>query len=342
MGVMRSRARPGAYRSVRALAWWSLVLSRTTAVFFFSSVSRARRPVHEGGSARRSGLPGSGRFSSSWSSGSAPRRTTGSPSCGPRTALPSPLAACAGSRPRAPRGPRRRRQASQPSWSRSLTWSRISAIRLAMAFSSRRPTNGSGSLRLMLGRCMSSRSGGLGPVLDSEPDRTRRPQGAGASQKPAPAPASEGGLLRISSSSSLLRPLEPRRAPAHGVTGHHEGPAWPAATATATRVPSPQSARPSPRQYPGRRRGQRTQSPPPSILTSLQVSERFFHLMRMSCSSSVMSIRMKQSCTRCSADTNQKSRSSRPRIPFYSSHIYAHVGRRRIRTTNASIFSSKQ
>ena len=165
---------------------------------------------------------------------------------------------------------------------------------------------------------------------------------AGTSQKPALTPASDGGLLRISSSSSLLRPLEPRRAPAHGVTGHHEGPAWPAATATATRVPSPQSARPSPRQYPGRRRGQRTQSPPPSILTSLQVSERFFHLMRMSRSSSVMSIRMKQSCTRCSANTNQESRSSRPRIPFYSSHIYAHVGRRRIRTTNASIFSSKQ
>ena len=36
-------------------------------------------------------------------------------------------------------------QASQPSWSRSATWSRISAIRLAMAFSSQRPSNGSGS-----------------------------------------------------------------------------------------------------------------------------------------------------------------------------------------------------
>ena len=31
MGVIRSRARPGAQRSVRALAWWNLALSRTTA-----------------------------------------------------------------------------------------------------------------------------------------------------------------------------------------------------------------------------------------------------------------------------------------------------------------------
>ena len=45
MGVMRSRARPGAYRSVRALAWWNLALSRTTAIFFPSSVSRARRSI---------------------------------------------------------------------------------------------------------------------------------------------------------------------------------------------------------------------------------------------------------------------------------------------------------
>ena len=49
MGVMRSRARPGAYRSVRALTWWSLALSRTAAIFFFSSVSRARRPVMRAG-----------------------------------------------------------------------------------------------------------------------------------------------------------------------------------------------------------------------------------------------------------------------------------------------------
>ena len=58
---------------------------------------------HEGGSARRSGFPGSGRYSSSWSSGSVPRRLTGSPSHGPRTALFSfPWeATCASSRPRA-------------------------------------------------------------------------------------------------------------------------------------------------------------------------------------------------------------------------------------------------
>ena len=49
MGVMRSRAWPGAYRSVRALAWWNLALSRTTAIFFPSAVSRWRRPRHEDG-----------------------------------------------------------------------------------------------------------------------------------------------------------------------------------------------------------------------------------------------------------------------------------------------------
>ena len=48
-------------------------------------------------------------------------------------------------------------QGSQPSWSRPATWSRISAIRLVMAFSLRRPTNGSGSLRLMPDKRMSSR-----------------------------------------------------------------------------------------------------------------------------------------------------------------------------------------
>ena len=36
-------------------------------------------------------------------------------------------------------------QGSRPSWSRPATWSRVSAIRLVMAFSSRRSTNGSGS-----------------------------------------------------------------------------------------------------------------------------------------------------------------------------------------------------
>ena len=76
-----------------------------------SLIGLARRTTyHEGGSARRSGLPGSGRSSSSWSSGSVPRRTTGSPSRGPRTVLSSFLwgATCVLSRPRARRGPRRR------------------------------------------------------------------------------------------------------------------------------------------------------------------------------------------------------------------------------------------
>ena len=88
----------------------------------------ARRATRrEGGSARRPGLPppGSGGSSSSWSSGpGTPRndllafaRSTDS------LVLLSPLgrAACAGSRPRGGRRPRRGHQASHPSWSRSLT-----------------------------------------------------------------------------------------------------------------------------------------------------------------------------------------------------------------------------
>ena len=114
----------------------------------------------------------------------------------------------------------------------------------------------------------------------------------------------------------LLRPPEPRRVPAHGVTDYHRGSAWSAATAKATHVPSPRPARPSPRQYPGRHHGQRTQSPPTSFSQVCRVSERFFHLMRMSRSSSVMSIHMKQSYTRCSANTNQESRSICPRMSF--------------------------
>ena len=117
---------------------------------------------------------------------------------------------------------------------------------------------------------MNSKSGGARPVPGTEPDQTRRPQGAAGAPELGPDPRLRRRFTKNLLQLLLLRPPEPRRTPAHGMRGHHEGPAWSAATATATCAPSPQPAQPSPRQYPGRRHGRRTQPPPPPVLTSLQ------------------------------------------------------------------------
>ena len=166
-------------------------------------------------------------------------------------------------------------------------------------------------------KCMSSRSGGLRPVPDAEPDRTRRSQGAGTSQKPAPAPASDGGLLRVSSSSSLLRPLEPRRVPAHGVTGHHEGPACISAIPTATHVPSPSArstisatvSRPTPRAAYTIASALNSHQPV-GVRALLPPDEDVPFLVRHVDPHEAVLMRD------ASADANQESRSSRPRIPF--------------------------
>ena len=122
---------------------------------------------------------------------------------------------------------------------------------------------------------MSSRSAGARPLPGTEPDQTRPPPrsrgrpraqprrpppraaSTAAHQEPPPPPPF-CARLSFAAFPPTARPVTTRAQPA------------PAATATASRVPSPQSARPPPRQYPGRRRGQRAQPPPPSILTSLQ------------------------------------------------------------------------
>lgn len=91
------------------------------------------------------------RFRPCLSSGSAPRKTTSPPAAGPRTAscAARPATTCAGPRPRAPPEPRRPRTPRPGRASKPAPWSRICAIRAVIASSSRRLSNGSGSLKLI-------------------------------------------------------------------------------------------------------------------------------------------------------------------------------------------------
>ena len=77
-----------------------------------------------------------------------------------------------------------------------------------------------GEQRLMPRKCMSSRSGGLGPVLDSELDLHDVLKGRDVPETGLDACLRwrfTRNLLQL----LLLRPLEFCRVPAHGVTGYH-------------------------------------------------------------------------------------------------------------------------
>ena len=188
-----------------------------------SLIGLARRTTyHEGGSARRSGLPGSGRSSSSWSSGSVPRRTTGSPSRGPGTALfSSPLG-----KPHAPRlglvaGADLVDGVDLPAFFQQigdlvpdLGHPPGDGILVAA------PHERVGEPEAHAQKVHEQPGEGLGPVLDSELDGHDVLKG-----RDVP----ETGLdtcLRRRFTKNLLqlllpRPLEPRRVPAHDTTDYH-------------------------------------------------------------------------------------------------------------------------
>ena len=119
-------------------------MSRTTAIVLVPVGLTRQAPHREGGSARRSGLSRSGRPSLSWSSGSAPRRTTGSPFSRSTYSL---VLLSLGSHIRRVSASRRALTSStvqtfHPASSRSATWRHVSAIRLAGARLRRRSPQG--------------------------------------------------------------------------------------------------------------------------------------------------------------------------------------------------------